>query len=254
MIREILEKYFNSTQGARKEWELAAQGDLPIPPQLMKEFERDIKEVYHACSINSLKRVIKNQNKKVQISAFSKGSSGIAQGAIQTSEVLIILKGKTVFGAGKDMGNVTDRNGYKWLGRYSGKNNWLEATFTFPMFEKMQEYFNVNVSNYNNLYDTAASLDGKGKAKFIKWYFDESKKFLTRSNLKKIKKDLEDDLLNSKFDNDEIILHDFKITNIYAIDDGSGFIGDRIEKLKNLKIPISGKMSTNRVADLGRGF
>ena len=255
MIREALKKYyFNNTNRAEKEWQLAAEGHLPIPASLLKKFETPIDEVYHACSINSLQRVLKNQNKKVQISTFSKGSTGIADGARQTSEVLIVLRGKTSFRAGMDMGDVTDRNGYKWLGRYSGSGGVLEKGFTFPMFDKMFKYFNLKTENISKIIQTVSDLDGKGKAKFIKWYFDESKKYLTKKFLTKIQKDLEDDMeFNLTFNNDEVILHDYKVKNIYIIGKGDSIKTDKLKgRLKALKIPHSGLISSGDVAGLGR--
>ena len=249
MIREALRKYTNSSSNAEKEWFYASSGAIPLTPSILKEFEQDVEEVYHTCSIDSLRRIIKQQGKRIELSTFTKGSYGIAHGALQTSEVLIVLKGKSSFDSPLDLGAGIDRNGHKWLGRYMGEDAFIETKFTQPMFDKIRDHFGMMPTD--SIYDKVRNLSGKEKAAFVKWYYDKSKKILTKAFIKKLQKSAKTGK-RGIFDNDEVLIHDFSIKNIYVIDDDKmDYDTKRREQLlKKLKIPYSGLISGDRLADI----
>lgn len=263
MLKEILsdinEGKFIDHRYAQKEWALAAKMMLPLAPSILKDFEKEVKGVYHVCKIEDLKNIIKMQGKRRDIATFSKGSSGISHGTSGVADVMVILDGKTSFSAELDFNSILDRNGYRWLGLYSGKEYVVNNKFSVKMRPLMEKYLGVY---RHQMEDTVFNMTGKEKAKFIKWYYDTSKKMLTKKLLKEIADDLAKGF-EGGFNNDEILLHNFKIKGIYIIDPevprneysrDNPNVTVQAKKLlmQKLKIPYTGIITSSKIAQLGR--
>jgi len=78
-----------------KEWQFAADGFIPLSPSILKEFEKDVKGVYHITNIKGLQKLARLQGKRVDIATFSKGSKGLSYGLLTSAEVLVTLDGKS---------------------------------------------------------------------------------------------------------------------------------------------------------------
>ena len=94
-----------------KEWQFAADGYIPLSPSILKEFERDVKGVYHVTDIEGLQKLAKLEGKRVDIATFSKGSKGLSGGLLRTAEVLVTLDGKSSIDFAGDVASKVDRNG-----------------------------------------------------------------------------------------------------------------------------------------------
>lgn len=211
----FLQEYI-SNNSARKEWEMASNGFLPLTPSIMKEFEQNIDLAYHTTSFNGLKNLNKIQGQKKTVSTFRKGDMNIAMGARQVAGVLVSLSGISNFDAGKDFNSQLSRNGYKWLDPFKTTKDFVvNNEFTVKINKKMVEYFNIK--DRFSIKTAIDSLDGKGKANFVKWYLDESKKLINSELLNKIKNSISKD--NSLWQNDEFFLHDIKIKEVHIIKD-----------------------------------
>jgi len=219
MIRkaiDLAEKYI-SNRSAEKEWKLASEGYMPMTPSILKDFEIDIKLAYHTTDLNGLRALKKLQGSKKTVSAFTKGSEGLSQGARTVTEVLVELSGKSNFQAASDFYSALSRNGYKWLRPLmTDKDYVVNNGFTVPMNKLMQEY--LGVKDRFGIKTAVNDLDGKGKSQFVKWYMDESKKIITKKLLKQIQDSISKQNHHS-FNNDELFLHSIKVEGVHVVQD-----------------------------------
>ena len=67
-----------------KEWQFMGDGYLPLSPAILKDFEIDVKDVYHVTTIEGLKKLARLQGKRVRIdvSGFTRGSKGVSKGLL----------------------------------------------------------------------------------------------------------------------------------------------------------------------------
>ena len=82
---------------------------------ILKDFEIDVKDVYHVTTIEGLKKLAKLQGKRIDISGFTRGSKGVAKGLLNDAEILVKLEGKSSVNFENDVNTRTDRNGIRWL-------------------------------------------------------------------------------------------------------------------------------------------
>ena len=258
MIREAItltEKYIEN-RFSEKEWLMALQGALPLTPTLLKEWEKDVPLTYHTCSVRSLQRLIKLQGRNVDISTFTKGSEGIAQGIASTATILVELSGKASFGTQVDIHATVDRNGYKWLDEINyGISKTLLNKFTKKMRKKVAKYLGVKEPNTWEMRDVIVdTFDGKQKNKFIKWYYDEAKKLINYNLLQ----DIADDINNGdrdgyeEYNNNEILLHKFKIIRVRIIADHSYDEEEIRDELDYLKIKYGNTVEREWVQNIGK--
>ena len=106
---------FVNIRSHNKEWQFAADGFIPLSPSILKEFERDVKGVYHITDIKGLQKLARLQGKRVDIATFSKGSVGLGFGLLRSAEVLVTLDGKSSVDFASDVATKVDRNGIRWL-------------------------------------------------------------------------------------------------------------------------------------------
>ena len=217
MIREaidLVEKYIEN-RSAEKEWKLASKGFLPLSPTIMRDFSQDIDLAYHVTDIDGLKGLKKLQGKKKEISVFKRGGVGIAGGARREAIYLVSLSGKSAFNADRDFNSQLSRNGYKWLDpTRTDKDYVVNNDFTVPMNKKLSKYFGVK--DRFGVQSSASELDGKGKAKFIKWYLDTAKKMVNKKLLDKIRVAITKKITND-WDSDEYFLGEIKVKEVQII-------------------------------------
>ena len=206
-----------------KEWQFAADGFIPLSPSILKEFERDVKGVYHITDIKGLQKLARLQGKRVDIATFSKGSKGLSGGLLRTAEVLVTLDGKSSIDFAGDVASKVDRNGVRWLsshGSISQEVNDIVFAFGQKILKKVVDNFDIpskknfamNIDVGNWIHDK----DGKTKREFIKYYHTEAKKLINKQLINKINKAVSwygSDKYELPFGHDEILLHNFKIVN-----------------------------------------
>ena len=214
-----------TTRSHNKEWQFAADGFIPLSPSILKEFERDVKGVYHVTDIKGLQKLARLQGKRVDIATFSKGSVGLGFGLLRSAEVLVTLDGKSSVDFDSDVGTKVDRNGIRWLsshGSISKRVNDIAFAFGREILKKVVSNFKIpeavpgsgmrTVPLHIRVGNWIHDKDGKTKRKFIKYYHTEAKKLINKQLIDKINKAVS--WVGPKaFQHDEILLHNFKIVN-----------------------------------------
>ena len=258
-LKSIQERYI-ANRSAEKEWEMASQAYMPMKSSVLAEFVTDIEKAYHTTDLDGLKSLKKLQGKKKTISAFSKGSKGLGSGARTETEVLVTLSGKSTFQAETDFYSSLSRNGYKWLKpTMTEKDYVVNNGFSVPMNKKMIKYFKVE--DRFEVRAAAEKLDGKGKANFIKWYFDESKKLITKKLLAQIQASIAKSY-KGDYDNDELFLHEIKILEVDVVrnrmssrtspeEREQGWL-ERRDIIKGMGLKFGGFIDPEDVSNLGR--
>jgi len=203
-----------------KEWQFMGDGYLPLSPSILKDFEVDVKDVYHVTTIKGLKKLARLQGKRVDVSGFTRGSKGVSQGLLSDSEILVTLTGKSSVEFDNDVNTRTDRNGIRWLspnGNVSSRLNARIFQFGLKIFPKLIKHFDIPSKGTKSMfkYDVGNWIhdkDGKTKKEFIKFYHQQAKKIINSSLIKAMQNDISyNDIMN--FDHNEILIHNFKITN-----------------------------------------
>ena len=228
-----------------KEWQFAADGYIPLSPSILKEFERDVKGVYHVTDIEGLQKLAKLEGKRVDISTFSKGSKGLSGGLLRTAEVLVTLDGKSSIDFAGDVASKVDRNGVRWLsshGTISPEVNDIVFAFGRKILKKVVSNFKISeevpgsstrtVPLHIRVGNWIHDKDGKTKREFIKYYHTEAKKLINKQLINKINKAVSwygSDKYELPFGHDEILLHNFKIVSSRII------LGDGDKAEKTLK-------------------
>jgi len=232
-FKEFLNEYVAPNKS--KEWNLMIQGALPLKNTVLPS-EYESVTAYHVTDSEMFEQLVKLQNKKVQLPTFTKGATWVAQGIYTSGEVLVELEGLSKMTGSTDMMTTLDRNGQRWL-TYDGTNSKaLWNKFQKLMQQKVLDYFRSLLKpildkdpkflpeKYGRdtqplLFSLANAMDGKEKAAFIKWYYDEAKKMITPELLKKInstmkiaKRGTESSKIN------EVILEKFQIKKFWYID------------------------------------
>ena len=216
---------FVNVRSHNKEWQFAADGFILLSPSLLKEFERDVKGVYHVTDIEGLQKLAKIQGKRVDIATFSKGSKALSRGLLRKAEILVTLDGKSSIDFAGDVASKVDRNGIRWLsshGSISKKVNDIVFAFGREILKKAVKNFKIPEMS-DPVYSRTVPLhirvgnwihdkDGKTKRKFIKYYHTEAKKLINKQLIDQINKAVS--WVGPKaFQHDEILLHNFKIVN-----------------------------------------
>ncbi len=208
--------FLNEYKTREKEHQLMVKGSMPLSPSIMKEWEIKIEETYHVTSVQGYKHLLKMEGQRKDISTFTKGSDGLAMGAREETQLLLKLKGYSSFSSEADLFSNVDRNGHRWLDPLRSDNDFIiNNEFKVPMFKMIVELLKLNDRFEIEL--AVHKMTGKEKKEFIKWYFDTSKKLITKKLLDKIKISIENK--NSSYTNNEILLHNFKIIEVQIVAD-----------------------------------
>ena len=120
-----------------KEWQFMADGYLPLSPSILKEFEVDVKNVYHVTTIKGLQKLAKLQGKRVDVAGFTRGSKGLSKGLLNDGEILTTLDGKSSVEFENDVNTRTDRNGIRWL----SPNGNVSKDLMLEYFNLVKRYF-----------------------------------------------------------------------------------------------------------------
>ena len=195
-----------------KEWEMAAYLFMPLSDSVMKKFITFIPETYHVCSLSKLPLIQRYENKKHQISTFTKGSMLLSYGAETKTECLLVMEGYGIpFDV--DLGTYLDRNGKRWIAHneinYAGWD-FIWEDFSVPMVAELEKFFEkegLEVNDIHEIYDVIEEGDGKLKSKFVKFYYDKAKEILQR-NFKSIQSKF---VSTGASTNNEIVLVKYKI-------------------------------------------
>lgn len=251
MLKEILQE---AQSKLGKEWEYASKGYMPLTPSILKEFETKINKCYHICSTEDLSALYKLQNKNKDISAFTIGSKGLSNGVYNNAKILVELEGYTSFHSPNDLETIRDRNGLKWLrndlpGDFS---LYIRNNFSVKMWKVFTEKYDCS---FFDLSSTIKKLDDKGKAEFIKEYFDLSKKLINKKLLDDIKDIIQKDY-HKEYTNDELLLHNFNILRWYYIRDDETLeeIENEIKKLSKYKKDFVGIISKEIIENITPNF
>ena len=208
-----------------KEWQFAADGYIPLSPSILKEFERDVKGVYHVTDIKGLQKLAKLEGKRVDIATFSKGSKALSRGLLRSAEILVTLDGKSSIDFVNDIATKVDRNGIRWLSSHSsGSDKVKDISFAFgqKILKKVVNNFDIPESVPGSSMRTVPlpirvgnwihDKDGKTKRNFLKYYHTEAKKLINKQLIDKINKALSNKIYRH-LGHDEILLHNFKIVS-----------------------------------------
>jgi hypothetical protein len=212
-----------------KEWAFAAAGYLPLSPSILQEFERDLDRAYHVTDIKSYPKLKSIQGRRVDIATFTKASHGIVKGLLTDGELLVTLKGKTSVMFEGDVNTELDRNGIRWLksnGNVSKRVNEIVYEFSVDIANRVIKKFDITrddpmgrrsklpeeIAIHNWIYDKPGGV----KKQFLNYYYAEAKKLVNKPLIDKINKALgwRD---NQNISHDEILLHNFKITDTRLI-------------------------------------
>ena len=233
---------FVNIRSHNKEWQFAADGFIPLSPSILKEFERDVKGVYHVTDIEGLQKLAKIQGKRVDIATFSKGSKALSRGLLRSAEILVTLDGKSSIDFANDVATRVDRNGIRWLSSHGSitKNvNDIAFAFGQKVLKKVVRNFDIpeavpgsstrTVPLHIRVGNWIHDKDGKTKRKFLKFYHGEAKKLINKQLIDKINKALSGKGWVPYLGHDEILLHNFKIVSSRII------LGDGDKAEKTLK-------------------
>ena len=184
---------FVNVRSHNKEWQFAADGYIPLSPSILKEFERDVKGVYHVTDIEGLQKLAKIQGKRVDIATFSKGSKALSRGLLRSAEILVTLDGKSSIDFANDVATRVDRNGIRWLSSHGSiTKNVNDIVFAFgqKVLKKVVRNFDIpeavpgsstrTVPLHIRVGNWIHDKDGKTKRNFLKYYHTEAKKLINK--------------------------------------------------------------------------
>lgn len=218
-FRELAEKYVDS---GKKEWQLMGKFYLPLSPSLLQQFEIFIPKCWHVTDLKGLEKLPSLQGKRKDIAVFTRGSQGIARGAWSRGGILVELEGKNSFNSDKDFMSVLDRNGIRWISPYGDSPDDEASSVIYNDFSKIMKkrvMEEIPIDDISEFPAFLADANGKDKAFIIKWYYDEAKKIINKSFIKKVTKKIESRVFkkSERYTNDELLLHDFKILDVKII-------------------------------------
>ena len=193
---------------------MIAKGYIPLNDRVLRKkiSEIHLDKVFRTESLEGIKN-FKKDAMKVQLPTFMKGSRGLADGALVRPFFLLELEGKTNAKFDVDAWTVLDKYGKRWT--YPGDDT--SAKITKLVAKKLNL---INFDSRSEVSKKINSLEGKEKKEFFDWYYKTAQKLISKENLEKLNnylktKDLDPDLIS--FDNDEILLHDYKLKRYWAI-------------------------------------
>jgi len=211
-------------KSGEKEWELILQGYVPLNDWLFRKkgmTEIKIDKVYRTESLRGIKNYGKG-GMKVQLPTFTKGSEGLADGALVSAMFLLELEGKTFGRFNLDAWTVLDRNGKRWI--------YPDTDTTIKLQKRIAKKLGFPEDDFESyqMVKTVDKMSGKEKKDFISWYYKMASKILPKDYIERINKKLEqssknliDNDIGNKFANDEILLHEYKLRKVWFIKEES---------------------------------
>ena len=256
---------FVNIRDHNKEWQFAADGFIPLSPSILKEFERDVKGVYHVTDIEGLQKLAKLEGKRVDIATFSKGSKALSRGLLRSAEILVTLDGKSSIDFVNDIATKVDRNGIRWLSSHgSGADKVKDISFAFgqKILKKVVNNFDIpeavpgsstrTVPLHIRVGNWIHDKDGKTKRNFLKYYHTEAKKLINKQLINKINKAVSYEApWVPHLGHDEILLHNFKIVSSRIIlADDSGTAERTLQRAKAAGMGQFKKISAKEIEHL----
>lgn len=234
-FKEFLNEFANKT--GEKELEFIIAGMLPLSPSILKDFEKDVKGVYHVTSIEGFKKLLKLEGRRIDISTFSRGSDLISKGLLEEAEILVTLDGKSSIQFDADVHSGVDRNGVRWL-RSNGsgieKLKNIIFSITLDLQDQLVRWFDIPKKNEEGrrlpthiaISNWIFDKPGNVKKEFIKIFMLRAKKALLASGAARIKQiidavPLEEPDKGFSINHNEILLHNFKIKDSKIILQGN---------------------------------
>ncbi len=248
-INTVFERYIDN-KSAMKEWEMASHGFLPLTQTIMRDFNKPVELAYHVTDIEGLITLKGLIGQKKTISVFKRGGEGISTGARRQARFLVSVSGVSSFDAGTDFNSQLSRSGYKWLNPIMTEKDYvINNEFTVPMNKKMMEYFGVE--DRFSIGSASKKLDGTGKAQFMKWYMDESKKIITKELIEKIRASISKKT-SKVWSSDEFLLHEVKVREVKIVkisgqDDDSMDYTPFVNEIEKLGFKFSGYVTSTEI-------
>ena len=239
--------------------ELIASGSIPLEPGMMNRlgFSEKNQEAYHMTNYHKyLKDMISNQNKKVQLSCFTKGGPELAR-LPSNPNIVIKLKGTTVIKGKTDIWSLTSVRGRRWLSisssGYVGARAKKVSKLHNLVLGVLQRVTNKAQEDQEEIIDMYNSTETE-RRNVISWLSDKEKVALYRLYMKEMEK-----LLNkhykvlvdyisdaADFSYDEVILTKWKIIEVKALDFDNGVK----TALKDTNVPYAGVILKKDLKDL----
>ena len=220
----LLEKSYK-IKTAPREWEYMLLGALPLNDWIFRKkgIEFDVPQAFRIDSTQGMKKFGK-QGKTAQLPVFTKGSTGIANGAKEPPHFLLELEGKSFAKFDLDARTVLDRNGKRWLLPSDHKRNKYFIDISNKILKLVTK--KLGIESYKALDDIARGdaismfrkRSGKEKREFIRWYYSTAKKLMPKDFEKKVSQILDTEV-NATYTNDELLLHEYKLKKVWLIEE-----------------------------------
>jgi hypothetical protein len=230
---------------------LIAMSAIPLSTPMMDRLGYSYEdEAYHVTSGQYLDSLVKMQNKKKQISAFTKGGFQLMK-LPSNPTILVKLEGNIVIDAASDMWTSIDSNGRRWINVVSSENsNGTEYSEKLSFFirgiaNKIRKDLGYGEMSkgYEGLKDINL-MTKEDRNKMYKLYIDSVEKYLQKDGYKLLNKHLK---TNITYDYNEVILNKFKIIGAYSLDND-----DKKDEIEKAKIKYLGIMPMKDIPNIGK--
>jgi len=171
--------------------ELIAFGGIPLDPGMMDRLgflEKDT-EAFHVTNSEHLDEMSKNQNKKKQISCFTKGGPELARLPGQPN-VLLLLEGTSVVTGETDIWTLVSTRDRRWLDINPDKHsklNFLIKGVLQSVVNKIEYDIDIYKTNPKELTKLIEQLNNKQKVQLYRLYLTEMEAMLNRNYKELIK-------------------------------------------------------------------
>jgi len=226
--------------------ELISRGAIPLDPGMMDRLgflERE-QLGYHLTNDRYIEEMVKNQNKKKQISCFTKGGPELARLPSEPN-ILLILEGTTVIKGKTDIWTLVSTRDRRWLD--IGSRNPKLRFLVQGVLQSVANKVNIDIDMYKikqiDLNQLILNLDKKQKIDFYRLYVREMESMINRSYKVLI------DYLQTAADMDynEVILTKWEILDVWCLEHEQPAL---IEKLSRLGISYAGVMARRDLSSL----
>ena len=205
-------------------------GYIPLSDKTLKNLGYTPKIItsYHATSLEYLDNLVKIQNKKTSVSTFTKNLSSIIKNITGKPDLVVELKGTAIMVEDFDIFTQVDENGLRWLSStalFQDKKSfdfWYSGVMK-KVFEEISKITDVPLTELKSkeaveIVDIIQSLKKKDISNIRKTYIKHIEKLTeNKMYIKFIKDELGKEAKDKKYSHNEILLENFKIQGVYAI-------------------------------------
>ena len=218
--------------------ELIARRAIPLDPGMMSRLgflEEDV-QAYHVTNSIRLDEMAKNQNKKKQLSCFTKGGPELARLPSQPN-VLLLLEGTSVVKGETDIWTLVSTRDRRWLDIGSRGKDTKLFKFITGVLQTVANKAGIECDVYNastqEIQTKIESLPPQQKVQLYRLYLTEMEAFLNKQY-----KVLINYLKNAaEMSYNEVILTKWKILDVWCIEIEQPNVE---EKLKELNLSYAG--------------